>query len=817
MDDPTMITVANKTFDDLYKDLKPQLEKTSGKTCYARYDAKKGLRIKRGVDNRLPLDRITDARGKKFADAADIFKQAIDYQYPGQMVGDKTLGEELVQSVMTDLAKGDRISAPELKELYEKLHAYADKYGLNAATSEANQLSSVATSRLVQSNASVAAGEALLKRAIIADLSTRRFFRDNPGCAAARADKVLAGIDLTNGLCASSYLAADEALQNVRPEILVRRNLGLLLGLLDMRTKIQTASRQFARLNNDLPKFVRNFSEAKRYDVEVAIRDRRAIMQELGALSFPTGLNNPEKITELIDRLERNYDQLNSAFTEIEHTPLRGDDAALKHLSQQKAETLALAMALRSYAGYANKNAAAASPIEFSRTDLVASLSAMQNASVIVPKTLWNAPTRQANDTFKVVGEQYNANLQKSQALWGRCLGGDPKVTLENIEAQLRITLAFNDAMLDSFERVEAIRGDRASYEEIAEYSLRDTQEQRHQLNLQLGFVRALQRKAIEERARQAAGAGSANADREASAAGASEKTTPTVTPESGADESIASPENLEADYASSVSIGGRTDTDCDSIMTVRRVTLSKAHDEIAEENQNSVSETVDDAPHTVFIEDFNKRAGRYATSGRSAQLYQPKDTIDDGRTRILDILEGKPPRDAKSGSGSLRNPHDTSMVVQSRPASPHNSRQSPTASTSGGDELKNPNDLSMGVESLPASPRNPLQSPGAAASGAGPMKNPEMSPASIRSVSSSRSNSDASVMRIPSPTPPPDYQPEAASSNLHDDFEQPKTADGADIDLYGADSDISDENWLNSSLNSQTGSDEEAESSDLP
>ncbi|MEM8985361.1 MAG: hypothetical protein AAGC95_01435 [Pseudomonadota bacterium] len=500
MGDATKIDVANKTFDQLYEGLQSQLEKKSGTTCYARFDAQKGLRIKNGIKNPLKFDSIMDRRGKKFSDAATIFKDAINLQYPDQRVGGKTLGEALVNSVMNDRSQGDRISAPEIKALYQKLHQYADEHNLEAAPSNQAAFSTVASSRIAQSNASIKVGEALLKDAVHHDVRKHKYYQDKPAAATARANEILSNVDLRHGLTTSSLNAVANEMANGLPSITGGVRTGNLLDLLDIRQRINTASHHIERLNQTLPKFAQHFSGEARLALEEAISERRAILRDLGNLSFPVDLNDQDKVGDLAARLEQNCFRVSDAMSEMNRSGFPNRKAASMHRAEHEIEVLGLAASLWNFAPGANgANSRTDLRDLLSKYPLEDSLYAMESASATIPTTLWNAPTRQASDTFKEVTEAYNKTLKESQMLWGDYEQRDPEATLGHVEQALTMALIQNDAMINSFWRAAAIRGlDQAFREEAAENSFKRTIIQRNHLNFQLAYVQALKQQGIQ-------------------------------------------------------------------------------------------------------------------------------------------------------------------------------------------------------------------------------------------------------------------------------------------------------------------------------
>ena len=751
MGNPTRIDVeidfANKNFDQLYKDLQPQLEKMPGKTCYARYDAGKGLRIKNGITNPFKFNSIVDERGKKFADATEIFKEAINRQYPGQIVGEKTLGEHLLQSVMKDIGDGDRISAPEIKALHEELHAYADRHNLDAKEANRATLSTVASSRVVQSKASIDAGEALLKEAIAEDLlTTHPHYNGKPARALARAGQILSRVDMQNGLTISSYNAVIDEMAKRHPSVVLLTNTRKLLALLDIRSKINIASRQLRNLNAALPDFAQYFSRENRAALDVAVSERRAILQDLGKLSFPDDLKDFNKISELATRLEQNCFQMNDAMEEVDHSDFPGRMSAFLHRQEQEAETLGLATALRNYAGYVDE----AADLAVHRDEWEDSLDALSNAKVVIPKTLWTAPTRQGTDTFSDVAKAYAGALKKSQDAWYDVLSNAPEATLDDVEDELTRALTLNDAMLEGFERAEAVRGDRALSEEIAENSSFDTKDQRLNLNLQLVYVRALMQRDIERApsitprpsVTDSEYSSTASAIEEEIAEGGNGPVSDRRLSDYSADEIMRDDERLNYD---------------DEVMVSRRVPLEASYDDIPEEV------ILNALPH----------AGDHASPSTGA--------ADDGRTRIMGILN----EPSLSGAGGLKNPNDASMKIASEPPSPRNA---PLTSH------RNPNDEVMDINSVPPSPdHQPVSLDPVPASG----PNPEDSSMSIRSVSNS-----------------PAHQPEAASLDEFASLDGANAGAETDVDLYGAEYDTDNQDRVNNESPSDTGSDDEEDGS---
>lgn len=778
MGNPTKIDVANKNFDQLYEDLQPQLEKMSGKTCYARYDANKGLRIKDGIDNFLRLNKIMDKRGKKFADATEIFKDAINRQYPGEMVGEKTLGEHLLQDVMKDHGNGDRISAPEIKELYDKLHAHADKRNLDAATPNPAAFSTVASSRLVQSKASIEAGKVLLRAAITEDLSEHEYYDGNLAGARARADKILEEVDLRGGLSRSSHDAIATKMANGYPSVVGGEKMADLRDLLYRGLKINTAVRQLRHLNAALSDFT--ISREKRPALDKAVSELRVILKDLGKLSFPGDLDNAGKIRNLANRLEQNYVQLSEATSEIKDPDSTDQMNAYLHQVEQGAEILGLAAALRNYAGYDDKtDGVVVNHDVLSTYDLEDSLERLSDAQVIVPKTLWTAPTRQGNDTFSDVARAYSGALQESQDLWHDFHNSVPKPALKEVEYELMRALTLNDAMLEGFERAEAVRGDRAFSEEIADGSLYNTKMQRLKLNVQLVDVRARMQKNAQRTPNQEA------------PPSVTDSKDPSAEPATKLKSAVRGREAVSGsrwDYSADAKMKNskRLNYD-DESMVVRRVALESSYDDKLDAHLKALSQ-----------------AGNHA--------HQSSNTTNDVRTRITDILN----EPSLAGAGGLKNPNDASMKIASAPASPRNA---PLTSH------RNPDDEVMDINSVPPSPdHQPVSLDPVPASG----PNPEDSSMSIRSVSNSPAhqpvssdtvptsgaNPEDSSMSVQSVPPSPDQQPEDASLNEFASIDGAIAGAEIDADLYDAGYDTGNEDRVNNESPSDTGSDDEEDGS---
>ena len=777
MGDPTKIDFANKNFDQLYEDLQPQLEKMSGKTCYARYDAGKGLRIKQGIDNFLRLNKIMDKRGKKFADATEIFKDAINRQYPGEMVGEITLGEHLLQEVMKDHGDGDRISAPEIKELYEKLHAHADKHNLDATESNRATLSTVASSRVVQSDASIKAGKALLKEAIATDLfATHPDYKGEPAHALARADQILSRVDMRNGLTTSSYNEVIDEMAKRHPSVVLLSKTRRLLDLLDIQSKINVASRQLRNLNAALMDFVPHFKVENRPALYKAVSERRAILQDLGKLSFPDDLKDFDKISKLATRLEQNCFHMNDAMEEVDRSDFPDRENAFLHYLEQGAETLGLATALRSYAGCVDEAAGPAVQYDV----LEDSLDVLSRAKVVIPKTLWTAPTRQGNDTFSDVAKVYGDALKASQSLWYDVRNNAPEASLDRTEDELKHALALNDAMLESFERAEAVRGDRAFSEDSATSSSFNTKYQRLKLNLQLVHVRALMQQDIQRApsitprpsVTDSEYSSTASAIEDEIAKGGSGPVSDSRRPDDSADATMKNSKRPNHD---------------DESMVVRRVDLESSYGNIPEAHRNTLAQ-----------------AGNHA--------HQSSNTTNDSRTRITDILN----ESTLSGAGGLKNPDDAPMKIASEPTSPRNA---PLTSH------RNPDDEVMDINSVPPSPdHQPVSLDPVPASG----PNPEDSSMSIRSVSNSPAhqpvssdtvptsgaNPEDSSFNIQSAPPSPDHQPEDASLNEFASIDGAFAGSEIDVDLYNAGYDTGNEDRVNNESPSDTGSDDEEDGS---
>ncbi len=516
------IEVQNKTLDQLYTELKPELDKKSGETCYARFDENKGLRIKDGITNRLFGN--TDVRGKKFSDAAEVFKQAIDTQYPGEMVGDLTLGESMLQSVIGDCTDGERISAPQIERLYQQTHAYADERGLESASSRLDVQSSLAESKVVQSNASVETGKALLWDALrttlaahprfdsLADILAQERESGEPqtmGRLSRELDQrvraIMDKVDTSKGLTLSAIEDIEAELANAEPPMEASGELLDLIDVVELRDKIETTNREFVRLNAKLDAVMAPFGDDFRNQLQEAVDERRNILSELRGLRFPGEFNDPEEWENFADRLQSNVDRFVGLMGEVDRSPEPLKFEVMSHLSRQVTETFALAEALRIGSGdidateslQSNDNAkGGVNPLSslFGRDALNDAWQSMKDARGEVPKSLWKAPTRYENTSLQSLSAAYDGHLQESQDVIRQCFSPHSRVGKDEAVQSLSEALAANDRMLEAFKTVRAIRGDSALSGQDEKNSLSALQTQRHYLNLQLACLRTIQR-----------------------------------------------------------------------------------------------------------------------------------------------------------------------------------------------------------------------------------------------------------------------------------------------------------------------------------
>ncbi len=535
------IDVANKNLDQIYKELKPQLDEKPGETCFARYDKKKGLRIKDGISNERGN---TDVRGKKFSNAAEVFKRGIDNQYPGEMVGDLTLGEAMVQSVIGDCANGVRISAPQIQRLYEKTHEYAAENGLDPVMYEHDPVvsedgvedsgahlehqSSAVESRFVQSWWSIEAGRRYLRNGVYATLAQDPKYAPIDELLKAKkgsyewrkaaylierlnseTDGLMTRVDVSKGISMCAFEDIESLLENHRPPMALGRELLHLRNIVEMRDKIEAANHEFVRLNKGLNAMMGHFEADIQLDLEKAIVERRKMLNELRHLKYPTGFGNPNEWLGFADRLQSNAAKFTRLLNDLNRSMSPHRLEAYSNLKQQLTETLALAEILRFDAG--DENAAASQwSINNADNDLWLSLKDLYNPEVLsgsknalqgarsdVPKILWEAPTRYGKTSLQSLGAAYDGLLEESQDLVKRYHGTQTDDDLREAVRGVREALAANDKMLDTSKSVRAIRGDGALSGPDAKNSLLTLQQQRHHLNLQLVCLRALQREAL--------------------------------------------------------------------------------------------------------------------------------------------------------------------------------------------------------------------------------------------------------------------------------------------------------------------------------
>ena len=241
--------------------------------------------------------------------------------------------------------------------------------------------------------------------------------------------------------------------------------------------------------------------------------------------------------------------------------------------------------------------------------------------------------------------------------------------------------------MLESFERAEAVRGDRAFSEYSAKDSLFNTKSQRLKLNLQLVYIRELMQQDI-ERAPNITPRPSVTDSEYSSTAFAIEDEI-----EKGGSSPVSDSRRPDYSVDATMRNGKRPNYD-DESMVVRRVALESSYGHIPEAHRNTLAQ-----------------AGNHA--------HQSSNTTNDSRTRITDILN----EPSLSGAGGLKNPDDAPMKIASEPPSPRNA---PLTSQ------RNPDNGVMDINSVPPSPVHQSVSLGSVpASGS----NPEDSSMSIQSV----------------------------------------------------------------------------------
>lgn len=593
------VSVANKTFDKIYEDTQDQRDKHRGKGALARFDIYKGFRFKSRTDNILRLDRILDARGQKFTDAASVLKHSINLQYPGQMLNGKTLGDALVKSVIGECPDGECVSPEQMEELYTALHEHAGD--LEAASVDVTAPSTVSISNIVQSESSIASGKEFLLMALNNDLNEHPEYKGRPKLVKARAKKILSGVDMRNGLSKLSFDQARNALEAGRPEVSAGYYMERLKTLLDTRDRVQTASTLFSKFNQTLRHVGGCLDKATQKDLSAVLNGRHKIMQNLMNLSFPEGISDPAQLEELAGRLEKNYCELSRIKNDIADF---GESAGLNslyfktvkaNLSYQISEALGLASTLRALAqdsvddrksARRFQNAGTQDKYIYDADAFDDAMEALTDREFSAPKTLWKAPTRQAKDTFRMVAIAYNNSLRETQALWDGYFADDEETPLDCVERELRNALSLSDAVLDSFDRAEAVRGkDNAYYEEAAKDKFNDALIQRHHLHQQLAYL-------LELEYPRAYGA------------------------------SLVTPRGSTVDE-NAFDAGGRE---------------SASHD--ADLNDVSFTDTDDYSRWSIVTEDSAKpNQGGAGMASQTSHLYDVHDNTDDGRLRTLNIL----------------------------------------------------------------------------------------------------------------------------------------------------------------------------------
>lgn len=485
----TGIDPANKTFDQLYHELRPELERKSGNNAYARFDLVKGLRIKRGIFNRRG---DADVRNKKFSDAAQIFRQSIDNQFNGQMIGDVTVGEMLVRSVLGDATgNGERISAPQIKLLYDAVRSFEKGNEEFLSQPKTDAFSTVAESRVVQGDASIEASERLIRKAVMTELERQpeyRSFKHRQDTA----DEIMSQVDVQNGLTVSAIDQAYAALQKADPPVLVGRPITQLYEVIDLRTKIETSRRQLMRFNDGLYNIAHSVSDERITEsFESAIKERNQILSQIRRLPFPHGLMDEKRCTDLSLQLQENgrtftrigerVSELNADLTSSERSQL------LHHIAEAYALSISLQTSVkpkRTVQSSVNANHPAFDRA-FGKTALKNAIEDLKGVKIEIPQVLWTASNRDQTEALDNIAKGYEQALENSQ----RALSLDGGVDVKEARLKIEIALSMNDEMLEVFHNVNAIRGDQSRGGNGTANALQDLQQQRALLNLQLGSL----------------------------------------------------------------------------------------------------------------------------------------------------------------------------------------------------------------------------------------------------------------------------------------------------------------------------------------
>ena len=543
------IKVTNVTFDQLYEALEPQMAKNSQENSFVRYDARKGLRIKTGIEHE---NRNQAARALKFSDATEIFKRSIENQYPGVMVGDLTIGEAMLGAVLDDGAP-KRINTPQLRLLYEAVHNFAQRNDFQPATPEKlSPFSSVTESRIVQSSASIAAGRRLLESAIQAELKDAYRERNNHSDTLrqpSRSDSFSStfsdtyydfdsgdpwtdelmqqpGVEdrtrmimealrrlkfLDNGLTAEALDKADDLLKQVSPSVETGAHFDHLASTLELRNKVEIVNRQFAALNDQLSDTLLS-PVAKRWrgveqcrtELTALKAERNEIVQDIRRLNFPVELNDPVKRRALASRLHISCLSFEQLRTKIEESALPTKADACDLLKKHNAEALALIDMLDSekdgqaedgreinnfdagfYKGRLHLDPGVQKP--FDEQELLTSMRRAPTGAIKPPKSLWRTPLRSTNSTLRELTEHYNKNFYNSQNYLEAYVSGGAFVDHRIAMDELGRALRDNERMLDAAHGASFAGKQRPP-------SMLDTLQAQHdELTIQLACLRGIE------------------------------------------------------------------------------------------------------------------------------------------------------------------------------------------------------------------------------------------------------------------------------------------------------------------------------------
>ncbi len=435
-------------------------------------------------------------RAEKFAGAADAIRNAIDRQYGFQTVGDRTIGQHVLDQIALEHDGEYRVDFGDLDKVQKIIQAAREEYGLNLEDRSGdlqNQRSGVSASRISPSASTVAEGTRRLYSAILHDIITS----DTSGTSTAAdqeaaANRVMYELGAVKGGDGTFILAGGLSSENISRAVdtieAIQQNADLpgiafgadnvraLYEVTDLQCRIDVAAGRLNTLNHRLEK-VADVTPSIAADKLRGIADEnRALVRELRTLTYPDDLCSNDVRAELSNRIVEHCEK-SAAFLQQElDAALNRDDLSkidkevLKGCRDiavdQLLETLSLVPHLRrvsaqsltvSYKTVDRKMLDGIADFDLGSA-YTAGMKERLNQSIEVPRTLYGKSDSEGHASLEDASTMYNSGARNLLPFVER-FGDLTQDERKQLARDLKDVLADNDAMLERISRRQRIRG----------------------------------------------------------------------------------------------------------------------------------------------------------------------------------------------------------------------------------------------------------------------------------------------------------------------------------------------------------------------